>query len=1172
LTPTEALVSNAADYYLTFDEAKIQDVAGVTAALGTGIVTKTYTVKDLLAPVLTVSHTGDVQNTVANANPKITFADDNLGTLTNLGGTALTALSAAQLKDMITFKEGSASGPNLPFAAAYAAGVITITPGTALATDKTYYYGIGASVKDAAGNAAPEKFSTFKMIAPVNPPAIVATTYTVNGSAQTPVATKLIKVTPTTTTNKVLVTVSFNDNVKEVATSATVDLKDGATVISTATVTAANVSGNTLTLEFAITGSLPALFDAGKELAVVLPATLVQGSTAYSTTAVPPFAQFAGTTILFDSKDILDPVVTSAVTYDATTPTPAVSTTAVALNTKLELVIGEKVVLGSGDILIKDGTTLVQTIPVNATNVTLNAAGTLATVVKSDLVKFNTVYTVEVPVGAFKDDVSLNSNTAATFTFTTLPNAQPTATFTPADDSDLLSTSGTLTLGMAFSEEVVKFVADPLNPVGTRKQWFLIKDTGTTTTPGTRASFNASWDLVAGTDVVVANNYIETSSVGISGANVTIATGYVPVAGEKYYVLITPGSFLDKATGASLDSPVGGAVEYPVPGVYPGVTLPTAWNFTTKDEIPGTVTFEYTKRADDKVAITSDITIKFSRPIKNGDGSPITSSQIATLFTLTKTSGSGPGPKAFIGTISADKKTVTVLNSSLVTLGELTELSTYTIATNGTVIYANGTTISGATSTFTTSDYTAPVATPTIATPVSDIDYVSLTAGAPKQHVATVTFTCTDNANLSALYYTIQEGDATTLAPPAAVVKADKTVALTGTAPAATTYQFTGLKEETSYVVWAVAVDKAGNESVVNGVVFSTDDVTKPTMATLPTSFDADKKLTFIFNEAVSPVNGSVRILNAATMEQVAVLDLLADPATTPNPKLLITNAWAGLATTDAVVEYYVEIDKGLVADKPVVATDAVNTYDGLFRTALKVTSKDATNPAAPAVSFIKSATDPSKYSVKLVFNEPVKKAATLPISAAAVSLTAGSVPFEVVDPANIVTDGTATVMINIARSHASATSYDFALAAGALTDMSGNPAPGATGTYSTTDFVAPTVVFVPAKGATAIAAGAATLTMTFNEAIRNLDDSDIDSYDLDSLVYVKKGNTNMAFVASLNPAKTVITINPVAALVTDATYTFGFKAKFEDASNNKVPADAATFNTVTTASAAYLT
>ncbi len=1141
ITPTDALVCNASDYTVDLDGTKIRDAQSVVlSTIGGYALTTTYTVKDYNAPLAATSHSGDMPN---NATPlTITLTDDNLGTLQDLNNVAL---AAPAIEDHVTFKEGSSNGPNLGFTATYVGGVITLTPTVALANGSTYYYGIGASVKDANNNVTTGKFSTFKMVAPTVAPTIVANTYTLNGSAQTPVADKLVNIVAKTG-NIVTVTVTFNDNVKEVVSAApftNITLTDGTTTW-TAPVMPINVSGNTLTVDF--TGVTPLASEALCTL--TLPASLVQGSTAYTNTPIPTFAQFAGKAIQFNSKDVVVPVVTAN--------TPAASAVAIALNTALKLDFTEKVELGTGNILIKRGATTEQTIAINSTNVTLNAAGTQATIVKANLLNYNTVYTVDVPAGAFKDDISANGNALTSFTFTTDVNPQPTAsTLVPADNSDQVALSP-LTLGMTFSEEVIKY--DPL--VGTRKLWYLIENTGTTLVPGTRAIFNGSNDLVAGTDVVVANNYIETATVGISGNVVSISTGFTPVAGKRYYVLITPGAFLDKSTGvASLPA-------NPVPGVFAGVTSDLTWNFTTLDENPGTVTFVYTKRADNKVAVTSNITINFTRPIKKADGSVINDSDVANLFTLTKTAGpvTGPAIKAFVGTISADKKTVTILNSSLVTLGELTELSTYTIGMNpGAIIYQNGSAVAGAFDTFNTSDYTAPAVVASIVAPIADVI----------KDKAKIRFTATDNLNLATLYYTIQAGDNTTPTPAVAVVKTGMSKAIAGVSPKVENYEFTGLAEETSYVVWTVAVDEAGNDSPVSKIVFITDDVTKPLLSTKPTSFDAAGKLTFVFNEDVSPVAGSVRILDAASMTELAVLGLNAVPA---KPKELITDAFAP-ATTNALVNYYVEIDKGKVGDVPVVAGDAINYYDGLFRTDLMVTSKDVTLPNLLSSSI--PATDvPVNFSFTLTFDEKVKNAATLPVDALVIekwnTTTLAWEAFEIVNPANMVSNNTEVVTVTLSRTLSSLGLYRATLKSLTFSDLAGNlhtiVAPWVA-TFTAKDVVAPVATFLPAKNATGIAAGVTPLTMTFNEAIRLLDNTAIDAYDLDSLVYFRKDNTPMAFDAAI--AGSVITITPAAALVVDGTYTYGFKAKFEDAANNAVTADAATFKTVTTTPAAqYLT
>lgn len=1146
ITPTDALVCNASDYVLTFDGTKIIDAVGTT--LTAAVVS--YSVMDYNAPVIATSHSGDMASGVTLT---ITLTDDNLATLTDLAGTPI---SAGMLAPYITFKDGSSNGPNLGFSvASYVGGVITITPTVALATGSSYYYGIGASIKDAAGNVAAAKFSTFKIVTPVAPPAIVANTYTLNGSAQTPVATSLVNIVPKTG-NIVTVSVTFNDFIKEVKSVApfnTVSLTDGVGTW-TANVTPTNVSGNTLTVDFSTGGSLAS----EAVCTITLPSGIVQGSTAYTNTPVPTFAQFAGKTILFNSKDIIPPV--------ATANTPVIGASGVAVNTDLKLDFSEKVELGTGNILIKEGAIVVQTIPINSTTVVLNAAGTQATIVKAaDLAKYNTTYQVVIPAAGFKDELAANPLAAdyTTWNFTTVVNPQPSVTtYLPANGADLVATNSSISL--TFAEDILKNYT--LGQVTLKGIYLVEKVSGATRATLTGANF--AFDNTGSTDVLVASKYIDDAAVSIAGNAVTINFGVPLAANKDYYILVAPESFKDKSIGT-------GTLGNPVPGVSAGITAATVWGFTTKDTKAPTVTYTYTKRADNKVATTSDITITFSKPIEKVDGSAISNADVANLFTLTKTAGPGfLGTKAFVGSISADKTVVTVLNSSLVTLGEYTPLSSYTIAINAASIRGkvNNVVLGANTDAFTTSDYTNPVVTPSIAAPITDIVYNPVTG----KHEATVLFTCTDNMNLATVYYTIQEGDASTAAPAASAVMADQMKAIAGASPQTTTYKFAGLKEKTSYVVWALAVDEAGNQSAVGKVVFVTDDVTKPKIATLPTSFDAAGKLTFIFDEAVSPAAASVRILDQASMTQLATLNLLADPSLTPNPKLLITDAFTGLATSDKLVNYYVEIDKGLVGDVPAIAGNTINYFDGLFRTDLMVTSKDVTAPVltAPTSGFALTGVN-LNYSLALTFSEPVQKASTIPANAFLVerwnTTTLAWEPFEVVDPANVVTNGTNTVMVNVARTLASASTYRITIDKSSFKDLAGNAhAPGLlVGTVTTKDVVAPTVVFAPGKNATGVAAGAASLTMTFSKAIRLTDNTAIDSYDLDSLVYFKQGTTPMAFSATIDGAAKVITVTPGAALATDASYTFGFKAKFEDAFNNMVPADAATFATVVTSPAA---
>ena len=81
------------------------------------------------------------------------------------------------------------------------------------------------------------------------------------------------------------------------------------------------------------------------------------------------------------------------------------------------------------------------------------------------------------------------------------------------------------------------------------------------------------------------------------------------------------------------------------------------------------------------------------------------------------------------------------------------------------------------------------------------------------------------------------------------------------------------------------------------------------------------------------------------------------------------------------------------------------------------------------------------------------------------------------------------------------------------------------------TDTTAPTITFSPADSATGVAIGS-NLTLTFSEAIRNNDNTAITDSNVGSLITLKITNSsgaNISFAASINTAKTVITINPTS-------------------------------------------
>ncbi len=156
--------------------------------------------------------------------------------------------------------------------------------------------------------------------------------------------------------------------------------------------------------------------------------------------------------------------------------------------------------------------------------------------------------------------------------------------------------------------------------------------------------------------------------------------------------------------------------------------------------------------------------------------------------------------------------------------------------------------------------------------------------------------------------------------------------------------------------------------------------------------------------------------------------------------------------------------------------------------------------------------------------------------------------------------DANKVITINPAADLA-AGSYTVKVLASRVEDAYGNAVVAASATF-TVDAAAPTVTFSPAHGATA--GPAVSVTATFTEAIRNLDDTDLDDTNAHRVVELKKDNTGADLAAanqvSINNNKTVITITPDGDLAA-GSYTVKLLANtVEDAYGNAVVAASATF------------
>lgn len=114
-------------------------------------------------------------------------------------------------------------------------------------------------------------------------------------------------------------------------------------------------------------------------------------------------------------------------------------------------------------------------------------------------------------------------------------------------------------------------------------------------------------------------------------------------------------------------------------------------------------------------------------------------------------------------------------------------------------------------------------------------------------------------------------------------------------------------------------------------------------------------------------------------------------------------------------------------------------------------------------------------------------------------------------------------------------------------------------------DETAPVFTSVPDDGDTEVAVDAV-IVLTFDEAIRNIDDSEITDANVAALLTLKEtdaSGADVAFTATIDDAKKVITVTPDADLKTSQAY-YGAIASVEDALDNATTEGSMTFTTIT--------
>ena len=119
--------------------------------------------------------------------------------------------------------------------------------------------------------------------------------------------------------------------------------------------------------------------------------------------------------------------------------------------------------------------------------------------------------------------------------------------------------------------------------------------------------------------------------------------------------------------------------------------------------------------------------------------------------------------------------------------------------------------------------------------------------------------------------------------------------------------------------------------------------------------------------------------------------------------------------------------------------------------------------------------------------------------------------------------------------------------------------------TFTVADIEGPTTTWSTANSATGVAVDS-NITLTFNEAVRNVDDTALSNSNIDSLITLREtdvNGTNIAFDATIDSDKEVITINPTSDFDSEQVIYVAIGSTVEDSSGNANTVSSITFTAI---------
>jgi methionine-rich copper-binding protein CopC len=646
----------------------------------------------------------------------------------------------------------------------------------------------------------------------------------------------------------------------------------------------------------------------------------------------------------------------------------------------------------------------------------------------------------------------------------------------------------------------------------------------------------------------------------------TITSGGITDQAQDFYNVILSGSAGTQSTNhvdVDNDFTISSSGTWNTSGLclFVAGTTTTGSGTLTNTTLP-TVTFD-PANSDNDVQPTENITLTFNHAMRNTDDSALTNTNVDSLITL-KVNNSSGADIAFDATIDSDKKVITINPDS-----NLTGQQNVYVAIGATVEDQTcGQAITAANATFTVVDTDVPTLTSSTPTDgatevgVNDNIVFNFSKAVDAESGNIVIYKASDDSEVES----IPVGNAKVSGSGSAQITIN---------PAST------LDSSTAYYVQiaATAFDDSSSNSYAGindktSLNFTTADVNAPTLSSSTpadgaTGIAVDTNIVLNFNEAVDAESGNIIIYKSSDDSQVESIPV-GDAKVSGSGSTTITINPS--TTLDGSTAYYVQVAATAFDDS------SSNSYAGINdKTSLNFTTADIGAPtlssSIPADGATGIAVD---ANIVLTFNEAVDaESGNIIIYKTSDDSEVESIP---IGNAKVSGSGSTEITINPATTLDSFTSYYVKIEATAFDDSSSNSYVGITDTttlnFTTADVEAPTLTFSPLDGTTGIADNT-NITITFDEAIRNTDNSELTDSNIDTLITLKEDNSsgsNIDFDATIDSDKKIITINPDSDFSIEQVVYVAIGATVEDSSNNAISASNISFTVAAPTSPPSLT